>query len=87
METNATPVEQRIAEGGRLLVDAGRILSCLVNVAARFGVTKLYTCESRHEWLQSNREERWGVVVSRPPQEVDRPGLSHQQPRERAFFS
>ncbi len=33
--SNAMPTELRIAATGRLLVDAGRTLSCLVNVVAR----------------------------------------------------
>ncbi len=86
LQTNATPAEMRFAWSGRRLVDVGRTLRCLINVVARFGVTKLYACKSRHKWLQSRLEERWGVVVLRPPQEVDRPGLKHQQPRERTFF-
>ncbi len=33
--SNATPAELRIAGAGRLVIDAGRTLSCLVNVVAR----------------------------------------------------
>lgn len=58
-----------------------------VKAGERFGVTKLYTCESCQAWLQSGLEERWGTAVSKPPLEADRPGPDQQQPRERAFIA
>ena len=57
-----------------------------VKAGQSFGVTKLYTCESCQDWLQSGLEKRWGVAISKPQQENSRPGPNHEQPRESAFL-
>jgi len=58
-----------------------------VKAGESFGVTKLYTCESCQEWLQSGLEKRWGAAIVRPQQNHSRGGSSQDQNRNDAFIA
>ena len=58
-----------------------------VKAGESFGVTKLYTCESCQDWLQSGLEKRWGAAIVRPQHKSSREGSPQDQNRNDAFIA